>query len=207
MDVARADPLAAAGALTLHAGRGVPALESPPRPDARSLGALVEAARGGDAEAFAALYRRHVRLVYAVLLGSVDPDDAPDLVQDVFLAALGELPRLRDPGAFAGWLTAIARNRAKMHLRARRPDVPLDDDALATLPARGAPPDAPLEAEHVMRQIRALPAKLREPLLLRLVEGMSGEEIAAATGLSHGTVRVYLHEGMRALRERLREME
>ena len=175
--------------------------------DSRSTGALVRGAQAGDRDAFAALYRRHARLVHVVLLGSVAPDDAPDLLQDVFLAALRELPRLRDPDAFGGWLVQITRNQAKMHHRSQRPLEPFDDDVHGRTGAADQRPDAGLEArsdaEYIMRHVRELPAKLREPLLLRLVEGMSGEEIARVTGLSHGTVRVYLHEAMQLLRQRL----
>jgi RNA polymerase sigma-70 factor (ECF subfamily) len=177
--------------------------------DERSIGALVRDAQGGDRDAFAALYRRHARLVHVVLLGSVAPDDVPDLLQDVFLAALRELPRLRDPDAFGGWLVQIARNQAKMHHRSQRPLESFDDAVHGRVATGDRPPDARLEArsdaEYVMGHVRELPAKLREPLLLRLVEGMSGEEIARVTGLSHGTVRVYLHEAMRLLRRRLEE--
>jgi RNA polymerase sigma-70 factor (ECF subfamily) len=174
-----------------------------------STDALVRAAQRGDRDAFAALYERHARLVQAVLLASVPPDDASDLLQEVFLTALRELPRLRDPAAFGGWLIQIARNAARMHLRSRRPTEPLDDAVHRDVRTSDDSPnvglDAQLDAERIMAHVRALPVKLREPLLLRLVEGMSGEEIARATGLTHGTVRVYLHEGMRSLRERLQE--
>ena len=176
--------------------------------DAPSTGALVRDAQAGDRDAFATLYRRYARLVHVVLLGSVSPDDAPDLLHDVFLAALRELPRLRDADAFSGWLVQIARNQAKMHHRSQRPSETFDD-AVHGRAAADRPIDAALEArsdaDFVMSHIRELPVKLREPLLLRLVEGMPGEEIARVTGLSHGTVRVYLHEAMRLLRQRLQE--
>ena len=177
--------------------------------DAPSTGALVREAQAGDRDAFATLYRRYARLVHVVLLGSVSPDDAPDLLHDVFLAALRELPRLRDADAFSGWLVQIARNQAKMHHRSQRPSETFDDAVHGRSAALARPLDAALEArsdaDFVMSHIRELPVKLREPLLLRLVEGMPGEEIARVTGLSHGTVRVYLHEAMRLLRQRLQE--
>ena len=180
--------------------------------DLPATSALVRAAQEGDRDAFAALYRRHARLVHVVLLGSVPPDDARDLLQDVFLVALRELPRLRDAEAFGAWIVQIARNEARMHHRAHRDTEPLDDarhgGAQASSAANApADDDARLDAERIMAHVRELPAKVSEPLLLRLVEGMSGEEIARATGLTHGTVRVYLHEGMRLLRERLRARE
>jgi RNA polymerase sigma factor (sigma-70 family) len=57
--------------------------------------------------------------------------------------------------------------------------------------------------DDVLRALRALPERYREPLTLRLVEQMGGEEIALKLGLTHGTVRVYLHHGIRLLREQL----
>jgi RNA polymerase sigma-70 factor (ECF subfamily) len=58
-----------------------------------------------------------------------------------------------------------------------------------------------MEAQTVLNAILSLPEAYREPLILRLVEGMSGPEIAARTGLTHGSVRVNLHRGMQQLRE------
>jgi DNA-directed RNA polymerase specialized sigma24 family protein len=54
-----------------------------------------------------------------------------------------------------------------------------------------------------MEAVRRLPVKLREPLLLRLVEGMSGDQIARALGITHGAVRVSLHRGVKLVREML----
>jgi RNA polymerase sigma-70 factor (ECF subfamily) len=59
------------------------------------------------------------------------------------------------------------------------------------------------EGRWVLRAIRELPEAYRETLILRLVEGMSGPEIATRTGLTPGSVRVNLHRGMKQLREKL----
>src|SRR5207245_10914126 len=59
------------------------------------------------------------------------------------------------------------------------------------------------EAKAILAVIRALPESYREPLMLRLVEGMTGPEIAARTGLTHGSVRVNLYRGMQLLRKEL----
>lgn len=158
--------------------------------------ALVGAARAGDRGAFGRLFRRCAPLVHGVLLARAPPCDVEDLMQDVFVTALEKIGSLRDDEAFGGWLCAIARNRAADHRR-RRP--PLDD-----LPEDVGRPDADrAEAERVLAAIRALPEAYREPLILRLVEGMSGPEIAAQTGLTPESVRVNLHRGMKQLRERL----
>jgi RNA polymerase sigma-70 factor (ECF subfamily) len=160
-----------------------------------TLSDLVIDARRGDRDAFAAIYERFARAVHAVVLARVRWSDAPDVVQDVFLVAWQRLPSVRDPAAFPGWLMMIARNRATDQLRRERPrDEPVE---IAVAPAPTA------EAHQALDAIRALPESYREVLLMRLVEGMSGPEIAERTGLQPGSVRVNLPRGMKLLRERL----
>jgi RNA polymerase sigma-70 factor (ECF subfamily) len=159
------------------------------------LATVVIAARSGDRKAFAELYRRFHRAVHGVVLAKVSFHDAADLVQDVFAIALERLPQLAEPAAFAGWLMSIARNRAIDHVRGRKPT-----DELVDIPVP-APRNA--EVAEVLAALRALPDTYQETLILRLVEGMSGPEIAEQTGLSPGSVRVNLHRGMKLLRERL----
>ena len=161
--------------------------------------ALVEAARDGDRAAFGQLYLRYARMVHGVLIARVPRADVDDLVQDVFLQAMRQIATLRDALAFGGWLATIARNRGNDHLRQVRPAEPLGDD----VDAAGADASVSLEAKVVLQALRALPEAYRETLVLRLVEGMTGPEIAAATGLTPGSVRVNLHRGMKQLRERL----
>ena len=71
--------------------------------------------------------------------------------------------------------------------------------------SRSANNAADREAALILAVVRALPEPYREPLILRLVEGMTGPEIAARTGLTHGSVRVNLYRGMQLLREKLAE--
>ena len=157
---------------------------------------LVAAARGGDRAAFGQLYERYVRMVHGILLTRVPPGEAADLVHDVFLAALRQLHTLRQDGAFGGWLAMITRNRATDYHRRSTEKVELPEDM-----GRNDPPGA--EANAVLRVVQSLPDAYREPLILRLVEGMTGPEIAARTGLTPGSVRVNLHRGMKMLREKL----
>jgi len=58
-------------------------------------------------------------------------------------------------------------------------------------------------AAEILEAVRSLPDAYRETLILRLVEGMTGPEIAARTGMTHGSVRVNLHRGMQQLRAKL----
>jgi RNA polymerase sigma-70 factor (ECF subfamily) len=157
---------------------------------------LVEAARTGDGGAMDALYRRFAPVVHGVLLGYVQRADADDLTQDVFETAIRRLHELRENAAFPGWIVRIARHAA---LDARRRPAALAGMEWqdATAPDK---PDEHLEAERSLRAIAGLPEAYRETLLLRLVEGLTGPEIAERTGLTPGSVRVNLHRGMAMLR-------
>lgn len=138
-------------------------------------------------------------MVHAVLLARVDRSAADDLVQDVFLRAMRRIDELRDLSAFGGWLAAIARNAGASHLRSRERPAMLRDD----VGVGGAHAIEHAEAEEALDAIRSLPETYRETLLMRLVEGMTGPEIAARTGMTPGSVRVNLCRGMAMLRERL----
>jgi len=167
--------------------------ESEPR---REDSPLVAAARDGDRGAFGELYSRYARVVHGILLSRIPPADVEDLVQDVFLRAMRRLHTLRDAAAFAGWLAALARNCAADYHRGSRELVELQEDC-----AEAPPPQA--EALAILAVIQSLPEAYREPLVLRLVEGLTGPEIASRTGLTPGSVRVNLHRGMQQLREKL----
>lgn len=163
--------------------------------------ATVRAAQAGDERAFEALYRRYARVVHGILLSRLPASEVEDLVQEVFLTALNKLKSLREPAAFPGWIASIARNRATDHLRSMAPEEEIDD----RIPARGADASDRAEARRALTAIQALPDAYRETLTLRLVEGLTGPEIAERTGLAHGSVRVNLHRGMQMLREVLQK--
>jgi RNA polymerase sigma-70 factor, ECF subfamily len=158
---------------------------------------LVEAACRGDRAAFGKLYDRYARMVHGILLTRVPPSEVDDLVHEAFLQALRQLHTLRDTTLFGAWLAAITRNRANDYHRRAVDEVELPE----SLSEDHANSDE--EAAYLLAAIRELPETYREPLLLRLVEGMTGPEIAARTGLTPGSVRVNLHRGMQQLREKL----
>ena len=183
----------------LEIGRG----ESPPRAlklvavETSEEDGLIRAAVQGDRSAFGELYVRYARMVHSILLARVPAGDAEDLVQDVFMSAMRQLRGLRTVAAFRGWLGAIARNRAIDYFRETRQTVPLDEKT----EREHAPLEASQDAFLVLEIIRNLPEAYRETLIMRLVEGMTGPEIAKATGLTADSVRVNLCRGMKMLRE------
>ena len=159
----------------------------------------VAAARAGDHEAFTALHRHFGRMVHAIVITRVGASEASDLVQDVFLQVFQKLSSLEDDQAFPAWLAQLARNRAARHARDDRHDEPLDDEPNLVAPDRSAAPDA----KKIIRALQALPEAYAETLAMRLIEGMTGPEIAERTGLTPGSVRVNLHRGMAQLRAKL----
>ncbi len=161
-------------------------------PEAMLVTAVVE----GNRDQFAQLYDLYAPLVHGILLARVPRNEVADLVQDIFLHALKKLHTLRDRSAFGPWIAMIARNRAMDFHRQSRETVAVTDD-LGSTNSSGA------KATEMLEIIRSLPDAYRETLVLRLVEGMTGPEIATRTGLTPASVRVNLHRGMKLLREKL----
>ena len=181
-------------------------MTSPPRSESQDDGALVRSAREGDRAAFGRLYDRYARMVHGILLARVPPREVDDLVQEVFLSALRQLHALRDVSRFGAWLSVITRNRANDHYRKSGPETALTEPVSEEqTERRTSNPSEAEEAAMILATVRTLPEAYREPLILRLVEGMTGPEIAARTGLKHGSVRVNLCRGMQLLREKLGE--
>lgn len=172
----------------------------------RDDGELVRAARDGDRAAFGLLYSRYARMVHGILFCRVPPREVDDLVQDVFVSALRQLHSLRDISRFGAWLGTITRNRANDYFRKAIPVEQVTETG-AEEQAETKTNDHAVEQEAatILAVLRTLPEAYREPLILRLVEGMTGPEIAERMGMTHGSVRVNLYRGMQMLREKLAE--
>jgi len=132
-------------------------------------------------------------------------EDVDDLVQDSFVEALRSLDRLQAPQAFASWLASIVvrtssklirKRRLLTRLGLRRGDAALEIDEVV---ARSAPPDVATELRALYGHIEALPANERVALVLRRVEGLGIDEIAALIGASPATVKRRIAEGEQRL--------
>jgi RNA polymerase sigma-70 factor, ECF subfamily len=162
------------------------------RPETR----IIELVCAGDRDAFGELYKMYAPMVHGILLARVPRDEVDDIVQEVFISAYNNLHTLRDKNVFGAWLSMITRNRAAEFYRREKPTEELTENII-----HKEQPNA--EAREILAAIRSLPEAYKETMMLRLVEGMTGQEIAERTGLKPESVRVNLHRGMRMLRKKL----
>ena len=171
--------------------------------------ALVTAARAGEPWATEALFRRHAPLVNGLAYRLLGRDtEVDDVVQESFVQALSALDALKEPQAFASWMASIVvRTTSKMlrrrklltRLGLRRSGEPIDIELLV---GKSVPPDAATELRAIYRVVEAMPVKVRVPFLLRKVEGMALEEIAAHVGCSLATAKRRIADGEAILAER-----
>lgn len=176
---------------------------------------LVERSRRGDMVAFNRLVEIYQRPLYNLclrLLGSAAA--AEDATQEAFIAAFRHIKEFRG-GSFRSWLFRIAANASYDELRRRRRQpVMLEEEAAHQLPAEGAArtftsPEAYVQQRElvqlIQRGLASLPQDMRLAVILRDIQGLSYEEIAAATGASLGTVKSRISRGREQLRQFLKE--
>jgi RNA polymerase sigma-70 factor (ECF subfamily) len=181
--------------------------------------ALVERVQKGDRSAFDVLVSRYQHKVVKLVMRYVrDQAEALDVSQEAFLKAYRALPRFRGDSAFYTWLYRITINTAKNHLVAarRRPldyNLDLQNPEQYELHARLKDIDTPERVllseeirEAVNQAIEGLPDDLRTAIMLRELEGMSYEEIAATMECPVGTVRSRIFRARDAIDKRVRPL-
>ncbi|HVE12355.1 MAG TPA: sigma-70 family RNA polymerase sigma factor [Elusimicrobiota bacterium] len=188
----------------------------PETPESDDL-ALVARARGGDADAFADLVRRHHARVHGMCASLVNnPADVEDAVQEVFLKVFRSLDRFQGEARFSTWLYRVVMNhcldlrRRAAHRRAESLETLLeegDEPLLRLLEAPESRRDAAEEAEErevAAAMLAALPEEYREVLALRETQGLSYEDIAKTMECSVDSVKARLRRARAGLREKLR---
>ena len=161
---------------------------------------VVSLARTGDDEAFAELVRHRQSWIRNLMRRCCgDPVLGDDLAQQVFLKAYQDLPKLRDPKKFAGWLKALALNVWRGHLR--------KNDALRGAEELEHIDSAHTESAGVKIDLESALESLQQPgrscVVLSFYEGMSHGEIARHLGLPLGTVKSHIRRGTRHLHQLL----
>jgi RNA polymerase sigma-70 factor, ECF subfamily len=170
---------------------------------------FLERLRSGDARAFEELVTAYQHRVFGVALRMLgNAAEAEEIAQEVFLRAHRALANFRGEAKLSTWLYAIASRLCLTRLgTTERAMVRQGEDRLMTLPHELAGPDAALEQTELEtalhRAIAELPDERRIVVVLRDLEGLSYEEIAAALELELGTVRSRLHRARLDLKDKL----
>ncbi len=173
--------------------------------DRTRLIALVELARGGDADAFGLLYDHYQGSVYRFLFYRTRSSQlAEDLTSETFFRALRSMSNFRWQGKdFGAWLMTIARNLATDHFKAGRTrleqtteDMGVHDD---TTEGPEASVLAGLTNEILLVALKSLPDEQRDCLIMRFLQGMSIAETAAVMGRSDGAIKQLQLRGVRNL--------
>jgi RNA polymerase sigma-70 factor (ECF subfamily) len=171
---------------------------------------LIRRARAGDQDAFAELVIDHADRVYGALRRfGLEPDEADEVAQEVFVRAWRGLARFQERSQFSTWLYRIAFNEAHRRLSHRSPAraEPESDrkDPFATLsePTEPGPEALTLDREFeriLERALRQLPADWRTAVVLRDVEGLSTHDAAEIVGIREAALKSRLHRGRMRLR-------
>lgn len=172
---------------------------------------LLDQIRRGDRSAQAAfreLLDRHARYLFGVAhsLSGGNPSDAEDLVQETLMGAL--TGHFRGESSVRTWLVRILVNRAAMlrRSRSRRPETPLDEKTVEPAsPASAGTGSGAVEAKlDLTTMLAGLSPEHRQVIVLRELEGLSYEEIAAVLHVPRGTVESRLHRAREELRRRFK---
>lgn len=178
-----------------------------------SDGELAALSLAGRQAAFAEIMRRHGPAVFRLIRGYIgDADEALDLSQDTFFAAHRALRRYDQARQMRTWLSAIALNKCRDWGRKRTVRrflafaAPIDARAENVADERAGIDDQAADRQALRRTSRAiaeLPASLKEPLILRTIEGLSQAETAAVLSISEKAVETRLHRARARLLEKL----
>ncbi|HYW74341.1 MAG TPA: sigma-70 family RNA polymerase sigma factor [Pyrinomonadaceae bacterium] len=172
----------------------------------------IAACQQGDREALRDLFEVYKDRVYSIAIYSLSGDEmgAADVTQQVFLKLMTRINQFRGDSEFATWLYRLVVNTCHDEFRKRRRFVSLADSLLHAK-STGESPRARYARKElsgsVQQAIAELKPKLRWPILLKYVEGMSYEEIAGVLGCSKGTVASRLNRAHKALSRRLGHLQ
>jgi RNA polymerase sigma-70 factor (ECF subfamily) len=170
---------------------------------------VIEACREGDREAFRLLFETYKDKVFSIAVYSFAGDEAAasDVSQQIFLKLMTAIGQFRGDSAFTTWLYRLVVNACIDERRKRRRFLPFGDSVPMSKIEDRRPQEkryARLEvSESVQAAIKELTPKLRMPILLKYVEGLSYEEIAAVMGCSKGTIASRLNRGHQSLAKKL----
>lgn len=179
--------------------------------DWRTEADIIEACKQGDREAFHSLFETHKDRVFTIAFHySGNEATARDVTQQVFLKLFTSISQFREDSLFTTWLYRIVANACADEHRKRRRFVPFSPEIEVKNMSGNPHQEEAFHRREISDSVRGaigeLTPKLRLPILLKYVEGMSYDEIAEALGLSIGTVSSRLNRGHKMLARKLNHL-
>jgi RNA polymerase sigma-70 factor (ECF subfamily) len=167
--------------------------------------AVIRQCLDGDEDSYSVLVDRYKAMAYNVAYRMVgDEDTAKDLAQESFIAAYAGLNGFRFGSKFSSWLYSIILNKCRDHFRTAKDTISMDDIA-GVMPDKGVSPEQTASAHQssdvLQRALDALPAEYREVLILKHIEELDYQEIAAITGAGIPALKVRAHRGREMLKK------
>ena len=176
-------------------------------------GAVIEACRQGDRQAFQLLFETYKDRVFSIALYSAGGDRAvaDDVTQQIFLKLFTAIQQFRGDSEFTTWLYRLVVNACVDERRRRKRWLPWGDTVATRISTEKRPQERQFDRLEVNEAVRAaiaeLKPKFRLPILLKYIEGLSYEEIAVVMNCSKGTVASRLNRGHSQLAKRLAHLK
>ncbi|HEY7913688.1 MAG TPA: sigma-70 family RNA polymerase sigma factor [Blastocatellia bacterium] len=176
---------------------------------------IIEQTLGGEPEAFNMLVRRWERQIYGLTLRMLGRDEeARDATQETFLSAYRNLSKFRGEAKFSSWIYRIALNICNTKLRGRaRGTVSIEGqredsgiEIAAALDDLGSNIQQQQITLHVRRALQAIPAEMRQVIIMKEYEGLKFSEIAEILSIPVSTVKTRMYTGLAELRKRLEHL-
>ena len=175
----------------------------------QTIESVLDGCRQGDRDSFRVLFETYKDRVFSIAIYSLHGDEAAarDVTQQVFLKLMSAIKQFRGDSEFTTWLYRVVINVCADEQRGRRRFLPLGESMRMNSVADRRPQERTYAraeiAASVRKAIAELKPKFRLPILLKYIEGLSYDEIAAVLGCSKGTVASRLNRGHKKLASRL----
>jgi RNA polymerase sigma-70 factor (ECF subfamily) len=176
---------------------------------------IIERTLGGEPDAFNVLVRRWERHIYGLSLRMLGRDEeARDATQETFLSAYRNLSKFRGEAKFSSWIYRIALNICNTRLRSRTKNAISIEEQYESVGFEIADETEDLGSgiqqeqitRYVRRALQALPAEMRQVIIMKEYEGLKFAEIAEILGIPISTVKTRMYTGLNELKKRLEHL-
>jgi RNA polymerase sigma-70 factor, ECF subfamily len=162
----------------------------------------------GDSEAFTQIYNHYFERIYKfICYRTTHRETSEDLTEEVFIKAYGSMSKLKEAGAFEGWLFQIARNKVIDYYRSKKIQIPIDQLENVLEYENNIIDDINLQMDQklFLQVLNKLPEEQQTVIKLKFIEDLSSEVIAKMLNKTDGAIRVIQHRAITKLKDLIKE--